>query len=254
LQSGISFILSYEQRLLYYDRKKAAASVVKGHGSVRKTVSSKEFSDMKMKSLVFLAASAYLILIPAAVFAEIEQVKVTSIQGNAKVLRGGQSTALKSGDICQKDDTLVTEADSTLDISVNNLAGSRILGGSEIAVSETRQDNMRLKIQKGNIILNLDKLPKNSTFRVETPTAVAVARGTQFWGRVQELRPNNPTSSFAVREGIIDVMTLSTGQTVSLREGQALDIPKDLMGSLIPRQALGQEISAMEQASTIKTC
>ncbi len=209
---------------------------------------------MKKNFFAITLSLALLTLSTTLSFADVDQVTITHVQGDAHILRGGQSISIKDGDTCQKEDVLVTGDDGTLDISVNNLAGSRILPGSEISVADTQKEDMRLKIQKGNVILNLDKLPKKSTFKVETPTAVAVARGTQFWGRVQALKANSPTTSFAVREGVIDVMSITTGQTISLREGQALDIPRDLIGNLNPRQALGQEISTMEQASSIRTC
>lgn len=210
-----------------------------------------------MKKTWFAAACLFSALssIPlSAARAEEGMVSVTYLKGEAKVMREGQAIPLKVGDTCWLNDTLITEPGATMDISVNDCAGSRVLPESEIVLADTQKSDMRIKVSKGNIIMNLDRLPKGSTFKVETPTAVAVARGTQFWGRVQQPQSNSPLCTFAVREGVIDVMTIDGSKSFTLREGQALDIPKDLAGPLKVRNAVGHEIATMEQSSIVKTC
>ena len=112
---------------------------------------------------------------------------------------------------------------------------------------------MHLKIMSGNAVLNLKKLSPASTFKVETPTAVAAVRGTQFWGRVDLQKADNPVTTFAVREGIVTVMVKNAGKLFYLKKGQALDIPKNTSIAPSIRPALDAEMEAMKQASAIKT-
>ncbi|HXV18743.1 MAG TPA: FecR domain-containing protein, partial [Candidatus Omnitrophota bacterium] len=110
-----------------------------------------------------------------------------------------------------------------------------------------------LKITKGNAILNLDKLPAQSSFKVETPTAIAAVRGTQFWGRVEASLPENPVTTFAVRQGTVEIFAKSVEKTFTLEAGQALDIPAVETTVPVIRPALEGEMAAMAQADSIRT-
>ena len=187
-------------------------------------------------------------------FAEPENTRITNVQGNAVILRGGQSIPAKAGAECETNDVFKTEAGGVVDVSINNLAGCRVLPSSESSIVNTKEGEMKVKINSGGIILNVEKLAKAAKFQVETPTAIATVRGTQFSGFVDASRPGNPVCTFAVRENAVDVMVFSTGETITVGEGRALDIPRDISGPLSARQAFGREMSSLEQTSTIKTC
>ena len=154
----------------------------------------------------------------------------------------------------QDDDILKTEADGILDVSIDNLAGSRILSSSESSVVSTDAGQMRVRVMTGDILLNVEKLPRGSSFKVETPTAIASVRGTQFSCHVDNRITGNPVASFAVREDAVDVSVFGTGETITVAEGRALDIPKNLTGPLATRSAFGIELANLEQSSTIHTC
>ena len=195
---------------------------------------------------------------------ESEQVVVSNVQGSPMILRNGQPIPATAGMACQKYDVLKTTEGCVVDISVNNLAGCRILPSSECAIMETKEESMHLKIKNGNAVFHVGKLGAKSSFKVETPTAIAAVRGTQFWGRVDLQRSYanqkvastvviNPVTTFAVREGVVEVHPNPIGEKFTLQPGQALDIPKDVSVSPSIRPALAEEMQAMEQASTIKT-
>lgn len=205
-----------------------------------------------MKKLLFLLASFSILSISAAV-ASTENLTVSNLTGEAQIIRGSQSLPAQVGTSLQTGDILNTSPDGTLDLALNDVAGARVLPSSEFSIESGSSANMKLKIKEGNAILNLKKLPEGSTFQVETPTAVAAVRGTQFWGRVVAQDPANPVTTFAVREGMVEIVEKSTGKVFNLEKGQALDIPTDT--SILPsiRPALEEELRAMEQASQIKT-
>ena len=172
------------------------------------------------------------------------------VLGDVKVMREGQEMAAAQNDALKKGDKLMTGPDCTADMSMNDLAGCRVLPGSEVEVAGWKPENMSLNVVSGNVVLNLKTLPKDSNFKVETPTAVATVRGTQFWGRV-EGPSDSPVTTFAVREGVVEIMDKASSQMFTLNPGQALDLSKDAATPPALREALPGEMQAMEQADSI---
>lgn len=205
---------------------------------------------MKKSFFAFcVAATAALLTLTAG--AEEGQVVITRTQGQPMVLRAGEALPASMGLQCQTTDTLMTHDGAQMDVAINGKAGCRLLPQTEVSMRGAGRD-MNLQISRGNIILNLDKLDEGSTFRVETPTAIASVRGTQFWGRVEAASPDNPVTTFAVREGIVEVLVKSTSQSFRLEQGQALDSPLSGAPSVV-RPALAAELQAMDQADDIRT-
>ena len=190
---------------------------------------------------------------PALSRAEGEKAVISSLQGTAVILRQNQVIPAGVGMACQKNDLLKTSPDCTLDLSINDKAGCRVLAGSDCEITETKESAMKVTIRNGNAIMNLEKLPAQSSFQVDTPTAIASVRGTQFWGRVDLQQANNPVTTFAVRQGEVEILVKAAQKTFTLKPGQALDIPKDSPAPPFIRPALDAELKAMEQASQIKT-
>lgn len=180
-----------------------------------------------------------------------QHVVVASVKGEASLIREGQSTAIKAGDQVREGDQIRTAADGTVDLVVNNVAGYRALPSSESSVKNADPRSTDLSVTKGKIVVNLSKLSKDSSFQVTTPTAIAAVRGTQF---SCSANPGDGGASFAVREGVVEVKTFGTGESVMLSEGFALDIPPNFSGALNPREAQGMELAVLDQASSIKTC
>lgn len=182
-----------------------------------------------------------------------ENAIISKTEGSPQIVQSGQSRPARVGISCGQGDVLKTNAQCSVDVSLNNQAGCRLLSDSECVLISSNEQTIALKLNAGNAVLNLKKLPKDSTFRVETPTAVASVRGTQFWGRVDSKTPDNPVTTFAVREGTVEILTKASGGTFVLQQGQALDIPQNPAVPSLIRPALDEEMSAMEQASSIRT-
>ncbi len=203
---------------------------------------------MKKFSILFLS---FLILSCGKVFA-VEQITISHVAGHPQILRGDKMIPAEAGGSCQTGDVLKTPTpECHLDVAMNKLAGCRLLPVSECVIVNGSESDMRFQIKKGNAILNLRKLPANSTFQVETPTAIAAVRGTQFWGRVEG--EVSPVTTFAVREGSVSIFAKNVGKTFMLEKGQALDIPKDASAAPVVRPALEAELKALEQAPSIST-
>ena len=206
-----------------------------------------------MKKLLLFGLTTFLLVQPFSARAEEGSVVITHAQGSPMILRNGSSMPAKTGGTCQTGDKLTTGGECTVDIAVNQTAGCRLLPSSECSIVDSSKSSMHLNVTNGNAVLNLDKLPQDTSFKLETPTAIASVRGTQFWGRVDLQHLENPVTTFAVRRGTVDVFAKSAGKNFSLVEGQALDIPKDASTSPNIRPALAGELQAMEQADAIRT-
>ncbi len=200
-----------------------------------------------------LALAGLMLIVPFTAQAAAEKIVVSGVSGEPQMVRAGQTLPVKVGTECQTGDILKTSPGCNVDVSLNNLAGCRVLPSSECMISNGVSSNMKIQIKNGNAILNLKKLPAGSSFQVETPTAVATVRGTQFWGRVMAQDPANPITTFAVRQGVVTVLAKGAGKTFSLKKGQALDIPANSSIAPSVRPALDAELKAMEEASSIKT-
>ena len=176
---------------------------------------------------------------------------VNKVLGDVQVLRNGQKMPAKENDLLKKGDSLQTGPSCTADMSMNDMAGCRVLPKSQVNVMSWKPENMALSVQEGNVILRVKILSPDSSFKVETPTAVATVRGTQFWGRVENTVPDNPVTTFAVRKGSVEILDKASSQTFQVRTGQALDVPKTHKESPYVRAAVAEELAAMEQAEAI---
>lgn len=177
----------------------------------------------------------------------------TKLEAGVLLMRGTvpmpaqtEEQPLQAGDIIKTADL------SSADFALGGVAGVRMLEASECAIKSSDEKMIQIEVKSGNVIVNVSKLPSDVKFQVETPTAIAAVRGTQFWGRV-ETKGASAVTTFAVRDGAIEVYAKSIKKSFILSKGQALDIPTDASVKLVVRKALAAEMDAMAQASSIKT-
>ncbi len=178
---------------------------------------------------------------------------VTRVQGNAVIAGPQGARPAKVGSPIADGETIRTEAGATADVAMGGLAGFRLLEGTSCTVGPSETGNMKVALTRGNVVLNLKKLPVHSSFSLESPLAVATVRGTQFWGRVPGAAESEQTT-FAVREGAVELQMKATGKSFTLNAGEALDVPQ--ADSPVPpqaRPALAEELGAMAQADEIAT-
>lgn len=181
-----------------------------------------------------------------------EKVMVSHIEGGPMIVRNGQEIPATVGAECRSNDVLKTTDGCMVDVSLNDKIGCRVLPSSNVLLASANDQNTQIKVNEGNVILNVEKL-RGSSFKVETPTAIASVRGTQFWGRVMGPGGDNSVTTFAVRKGRVDILAKTQNKSFSITAGQALDISNAAGAEPAVRPALAEELKAMEQASTVKT-
>jgi len=188
----------------------------------------------------------------AGVAVACDNICVKNVTGEATVIRAGQTISVKEGDHLAASDVVKTSADGSVDLALRGQAGCRVTASSAVELKDTNADSMKFKVDYGAALFNIEKLPEKSTFEIQTQTAIAAVRGTQLLAR-----SSGGSGSFVVRDGLIDVRIEGSDNVYQLTEGQAFDIPEDFQGAgglFEVRQASGQEMTLLDQASTIPTC
>lgn len=132
-------------------------------------------------SLGAVAVLSALALFAGWAHAEELNCEVMSLEGTAYFVRGSEpKAALKEGDLLVLGDIVETGADTTVDLGFdkdwNNIA--RIEENSTVTIEAIYP--IVLRLQEGAALAKLKSLPKDSTFEVQTPMAVAAVRGTEY--------------------------------------------------------------------------
>ena len=189
-------------------------------------------------------------ILSASAYAAAPAVVVTAVEGKALLNVNGQETEIQPGAEIPQGAILKSDEKGSVDISIHGNSGFRFFPGTQVAFPITAPEKTKLVLENGNLIARFKtKIEPSATFEVETPTAVLAVRGTQFWGRV--VSPGEkPVTSFAVREGVVKITAKASGQSVTLKKGEAVELPANQAPLL--RKAETAELSAIAQSETIK--
>jgi hypothetical protein len=134
---------------------------------------------------------------------------VASLKGNVKVINlfqsnesdknNAKSETLKAGEIVLQGSTILSDKNSEVDLLFTNGTSAKIGQNSKLTISaiwqkdfqeskrkisdlneETSPTRIDLDLEIGDLIVDVKKLKKESSFRVNSPLGVAGIRGTQF--------------------------------------------------------------------------
>jgi hypothetical protein len=216
-----------------------------------------------MGKAVLLALVVLVTVLPARAAEEEEVGRMVALRGKVLILRNpGSMEAKLRGPLFLKD---------TVETKERSRAKMHFVDDSMLTLSE----NSRLIVmsylyskeeEKGRSVFNLldgklKALVGNSEFEVHTPTSVAAARGTYFFGWVG-IERGIPVTIWAVLEGVVDVKNVKAGVegAVSVTPGKATTvaegmppsspapIPRGLLKKLLNCRAVG-EIEAGQEAA-----
>lgn len=120
----------------------------------------------------------------SAAFADDFRCEVMSVQGDALLSRGQEAPRkVEEGDLLKPGDALETGPNCRLDVAYDADWQNVTTVESNCSVTIQSVEPTSLELAKGSVFAKLDRLPKDSSFEVRTPTGVAVVRGTEFWTR-----------------------------------------------------------------------
>lgn len=190
---------------------------------------------MKTRSLIWkiLPVAGILFLDMATGFCKKEEkpvekpraVMVSSAKGTVQIESGGTNRKGRVGDILYTGDTIITLADSTVDIQLEKGVVIHIAPSSKLLIDRLlyQKDNNSihdvLKLQGGSAYSRVERMPGGSSFDITTPTAIASVRGTEF--RVN-ITPNG-TSSVSVSQGSVNVKAGEKEKPVGVNERADVD-------------------------------
>lgn len=158
--------------------------------------------------------------------------KFTAIDGRVDVLRPGEKRAapVALGDAVSEGDIVRTKSDSFAEITFSDDTVLKLTQSTRVEIKEyllsgNKRQNGALKLLRGKVRATVSKglgrvIPiiysGPSTFRIETPTAVAGVKGTDFF-----VFYNMGATGVFVLEGAVDTMGLDeTHNVVRVRGGE----------------------------------
>jgi len=171
-------------------------------------------------AFVVSQANAQMLDNPVIVYAE----------GTVTVNITGTFEPAEKGKVLDGSSIIKTSADSYCDIAFDSAKKNIISIGPNSEVN-AGQFNNKVKLLKGRVFAQLDGLKKGSTFEVETPVAIAGARGTA-WETIFE-----KIARFNVAESTINVS--GKGGSKDVGEGSSIDV--DELGRLGKMLGLSDE-------------
>ncbi len=169
-----------------------------------------------------------LFLVTTPLFAGDFQCEVMHLEGSAyrtneKVTR----QLLKEGDLLDVKDTIETDSGSTVDLAFDKEWKNvlHIDASSKMKIAAIHPTNIRS--YSGGAYAKLGQLPKDSSFEIQTPTAVAAVRGTEF----QVLSKNNSWDVLNFSTSLVSVYGLDDSgnrqkEPIIIKQFEKTDVPK----------------------------
>lgn len=145
----------------------------------------------------------------------------TMVKGKVEIQKPGAAdwTVLAAKDGILPGSRIRSGADGEADILLADKAAFRVKPNSEIEITENLAVNdgssrIAVKIDAGRLLHRFDKMPPGSEYRMTTPAAGAVVRGTQF-----EISADASQTSVKVLTGKVDVENAAGKVQVSEKRG-----------------------------------
>jgi len=205
-----------------------------------------------MKNFLLLALTGTsLLLLGQQVGASGPKVAVYNFDGQASVIRNKRTLPIELDMIIKDGDILRTEPESYIDLSLNRIAGAKLMESGEYLMESTNSSDMHIKMNFGAVIGNIRRLPTGATFKVEGPTATAVSTEGQFHATANLAIDKVPaTALFVAKKDRLGVEVKKSSVTISVLEGQALDV---LPSTYIPavRNATEEELKIASAALSV---
>ena len=112
-----------------------------------------------------------------------DRASVVRVAGSVTIKRGSTKIIPTKGMVLNPYDQIITGKDASIEVTYDDGLKDIIRIGSNshaVLESDVIQKQSSVFLDKGEILLKLEKLEKGSNFKVRTPTAVAGVRGTSF--------------------------------------------------------------------------
>jgi hypothetical protein len=107
-------------------------------------------------------------------------------KGNTFLVRDNKKSEIQPNTIIQENDVIKTENDSYVNLQLSNSVIVRIGANSQVTLNQLlRKDNKEeynLQLSQGEVLSKVEKDKKKQIkLEIQSPTAIASVRGTEFW-------------------------------------------------------------------------
>lgn len=139
-------------------------------------------------------------------------------KGTASLVRAGKETPAKVNDIVMEKDEIRTGKDGELSLQLAAGVMMKITASSTLVIEGIARDasgaTFGLKLQNGSILARANKEGKDLNMTVQSPTAIAGVRGTEF---IVDAKAEQ--TAVLVNQGKVDVANLDQTRSVSVEAG-----------------------------------
>lgn len=197
----------------------------------------------RLRLLAIAGMSVALTLLPLAV-AEAQSQGPRScglalVQGQASIERAGQRLNATTGAVLTTNDRLISGPDSRIEVRCNdgirlNVGADTSLEMSTLVAGNQASQNVALRLLSGIVRVALPAVRSWRRFEVQTPTAVASVRATDW---IVQAEPSGATAVFTV-EGQVLVADRAGSQGAFLNAGEGIDIRAN--GEMVPAIRWGE--------------
>lgn len=201
-----------------------------------------------LKTLIFVFTLVW--LTPAAYSADY-YCEVMALKGSAFVTAEGfVKKPMAEGDLLKPGDFIEVEPASYVDLAYDKEWSNitRLGENSQMTIKSIYPTGLML--DKGDVFSKLQKLPRGTTFEIQTPTAVAAVRGTEFFTSV-DARGKTDIVSF---EHQVEVFSLDSngnlGRSVIVNESQRTEVGAVNEPPRAPEKAAEADMVKIRQMNT----
>ncbi len=157
--------------------------------------------------------------------------KAVFVTGDVEVKRGEISLKLKPGDAVQKGDVIVTGANSTASLQIDNTGIVTVTPDTECSFSGISSNGVtEMSLREGSVYSNLKKLSPGQMYRVKTLTYTASVRGTEFMSTA-----GKSGSDVRVLAGVVNVASAKSSVDVEKESGASVKDSGEVTGYSLNR-------------------
>mgnify|MGYP001210572820 CR=1 FL=1 len=154
-------------------------------------------------------------------------------QGDASIVRGGKTIPAKVKDLIYEKDEIITGASGELSIQLSSGVLVKISSGSKLVIDGIARSNqntdLAIRLENGTILGQASKDGKKLDMKIQSPTAIAGVRGTEFI-----IDANQEQTSVLVNEGVVNVSNSAGEVNVDVEPGnKVVSDGKELISSVL---------------------
>ncbi len=160
--------------------------------------------------------------------ADLSNMVINFPKGSIVTRNGKKIAGMQKGGVLKSDDVISGGSNGNLDIYIGSLAAIRVKPATQVSIQKVEKIkggiDVQIRLRNGTLLTRLRKLTGQSRFILETPGAVAAARGTAYLTKYE-----NNITEVLVAEGQVAVsLTDAPAQEVVVGESQKVEVDKIL--------------------------